>query len=470
MKRSFLASGLLVLLVLAPVAHSQDLSSAVRQYVAVEGAEIALTHVRVVDGTGGPAAEDQTILIRDGRIAEVGDAGSVRVSTDAEVVDLTGHTVIPGLVGLHDHSYYTTRSRSVQMSFTGPRLYLAAGVTTIRTTGSQEPYVEINLKRAIEAGEVPGPRMFVTGPYLTGEEGSMSMAQLDGPEDARRVVKYWAEEGVDWFKAYTWISREELEAAIDEAHKHGVKVTAHLCSVSFREAVAAGIDNIEHGLLTNSDYDSTRELDACSPNLMSSVANLPMDSEAVQATFREMNEAGVAMTSTPVVFEMFVQGRTTMDDRTRAALAPAAAAEVEAAAAQVEEQGAIPEELFQQALRYEYAFFQSGGLLAAGVDPTGYGLALPGYGDQRNYEILLETDFTPEEAIQIISANGAKVLGIYDEVGSIEGGKLADLVVIEGNPLATPSDIRNVRLVFKDGVGYDAAKLTAAIAGQVGIR
>jgi hypothetical protein len=132
--------------------------------------------------------------------------------------------------------------------------------------------------------------------------------------------------------------------------------------------------------------------------------------------------------------------------------------------------GGISEEMFQKALQYEYAFFQAGGLLAAGVDPTGYGLALPGYGDQRNYEILLETDFTPEEAIQIISANGAKVLGIYDDVGSIEAGKLADLVVLEGNPLAVPSDIRNVRLVFKDGVGYDAAKLTEAIAGQVSIR
>jgi imidazolonepropionase-like amidohydrolase len=457
-------------LVVGPPAYAQDLSPAVRRYVSVDGNEIALTHVRVIDGTGAPAREDQTVLIRDGRIVEVGPAGAVRMSTDAEVLDLSGHTVIPGLVGLHDHSYYTTSSRAVQMDYSGPRLYLAAGVTTIRTTGSQQPYAEINLKRAIEAGEVPGPRMFVTGPYLTGEHGSMSMAQLNGPDDARRVVRYWAEEGVDWFKAYTWISREELAAAIDEAHKHGVKVTAHLCSVSFREAVAAGIDNIEHGLLTNSDYDATREADACSSNLMASVAELDMMSDDVQATFREMNEAGVAMTSTPVVFEMFVPGRTTMDDRTRAALAPEVVAEVEAAAARIEAQGGIPEELFQQALRYEYAFVQSGGLLAAGVDPTGYGLALPGYGDQRNFEILLETDFTPEEVVQIISANGAKVLGIYDEVGSIEAGKAADLVVLEGNPVAVPSDIRNVRLVFKQGVGYDAAKLTEAVAGQVGIR
>lgn len=470
MKRPLTALVLSLLGGVTALASSQELSPGVLEYVAVIGPEIALTNVRIVDGTGAPAVEDQTILIRDGRIVAIDDAGSVPMSMDTEVVNLAGHTVIPGLVGVHDHSYYTTSVRAVQMSYTGPRLYLAAGVTTIRTTGSQAPYAEINLKRAIEAGQVPGPRMFVTGPYLTGEHGSMTMALLNGPEDARRVVRYWAEEGVDWFKAYTWISREELAAAIDEAHKHGLKVTAHLCSVSFREAVELGIDNIEHGLLTNSDYDETREPDACSPNLRSSVAELEMDSDEVQATFRAMNEAGVAMTATPVVFEMFVQGRTTMDERTRLALAPEVVAEVERAAARIEEQGGIPEELFQQALRYEYAFVQSGGLLAAGVDPTGYGLALPGYGDQRNFELLLETDFSPEEVIQIISANGAKVLGIYDEVGSIEVGKRADLVVLEGNPVATPSDIRNVRLVFKDGVGYDPAKLTEAIAGQVGIR
>ena len=109
-----------------------------------------------------------------------------------------------------------------------------------------------------------------------------------------------------------------------------------MCSVSFREAVELGIDNIEHGLLTNSDYDETREPDACSPNLMSSVADLEMDSDEVQATFRAMNEAGVAMTATPVVFEMFVQGRTTMDERTRLALAPEVVAEVERAAARID--------------------------------------------------------------------------------------------------------------------------------------
>lgn len=453
----------------APMAQ-RELSEPLAAVVAVNAPVVALTNVTVVDGTGAEPLAGATVLIRGERIEAVGPAAEVRVPADAEVVDLPGHTVIPGLVGLHDHSYYTTSRRSVQASFTAPRLYLASGVTTIRTTGSQFPYAELNLKRAIEDGRVPGPTIFVTGPYLTGEaSGSMTMTKLSGPDDARRVVRYWAEEGVSWFKAYTDISREELAAAIDEAHQHGVKVTAHLCSVSFREAVAAGIDNIEHGMLTNSDYDETREPDRCSPNLMSSFEGLDLQGQEVQTTFREMIDAGVAMTTTPVVFEMFVQGRTAIDERTRAALSPEALTEVESAAARIEEQGGIDARLFHESLRYDYSFVKAGGLLAAGVDPTGYGAALPGYGDQRNFEILLETDFSPVEALQIVTANGAKVLGIYDEVGSVEAGKIADLVVIEGDPIRNPSDIRNVRLVFKAGLGYNSGKLIESVAGRVGL-
>ncbi len=139
------------------------------EFIAVDGPLIALTNVKVIDGTGAPAATNQTILIRGERIVEVGPSSSVDVPANAEVLDLTGHTVIPGLIGLHDHSYYTGgRGRAAQLSFSGSRLYLASGVTTIRTTGARYPYEEINLAREIEAGRMIGPTMFTTGPYLTG--------------------------------------------------------------------------------------------------------------------------------------------------------------------------------------------------------------------------------------------------------------------------------------------------------------
>ena len=441
------------------------------EFIAVDGPLIALTNVKVIDGTGAPAATNQTILIRGERIVEVGPSRSVEVPANAEVLDLTGHTVIPGLIGLHDHSYYTGGlGRAAQLSFSGSRLYLASGVTTIRTTGARYPYAEINLARQIEAGQMIGPTMFTTGPYLTGEQGSQTMIHLQGPEHARRVVRYWAEEGVSWFKAYTWISRAELGAAIDEAHKLGVKVTAHLCSVGYREAVALGIDNLEHGLFANSEYTPGKRPDECPPGFRNLLADLDVNGPEVQATFRDMVDQGVAMTSTLVVYEMSVSERPPIDERVFDVLAPEIAEEVREISIQRREgQGAIDPALFAKAMEYERAFVDAGGLLAAGVDPTGYGAAPPGLGDQRNYELLLEAGFSAPEVVQIMSANGAKVLGIDDDVGTVEAGKVADLVVIEGD-LEAVRNLHGTKIVFRHGTGWDSAKLIDSIRGIVGIR
>ncbi|SVB01136.1 uncharacterized protein METZ01_LOCUS153990, partial [marine metagenome] len=432
---------------------------------------IALTNVKVIDGTGGPPSVRQTIIIRDDKIEAIGPSSGARIPADAEVLDLTGHTVIPGLIGLHNHSYYTGgRGRAAQLSFSGSRLYLASGVTTIRTTGARQPYAEINLKKEIEEGRAIGPTIFATGPYLTGEQGPERMVRLEGPEQARRVVRYWAEEGVDWFKAYTWISRAELGAAIDEAHRQGIKVTAHLCSVGYREAVALGIDNLEHGLYANSEYALNKQPDECPSGFRNSYADLDIQGPEVQATFRDMIDNNVAMTSTLVVYEASVSGRPPIDERVFEMLAPEIAEEVRQMSIEfrAERRGSSPA-VFAKAMEYERAFVEAGGLLAAGVDPTGYGAAPPGLGDQRNYELLLEAGFTARQVVQIMSANGAKVLGIDDDVGTVEAGKTADLVVIEGD-LEAVGNLRGTKIVFRHGIAWDSTKLLDSIRGIVGIR
>ncbi len=337
---------------------ASSLSPAVREVVSVSAPVVALTHVQVVDGTGAPPALDQTIVIANGTIRAVGDAGTVRVPPDARVLDLEGHTVIPGLIGLHDHSYYGAAGWISTFSpISSPRLYLASGVTTIRTTGSRAPYEELNLWRAIERGETVGPRMFVTGPYITGGDGNTGMmVRVNTPEDARRVVRYWAEEGVTWFKAYNRISRAELGAAIDEAHRHGVQVTAHLCSVGFREAVALGIDNIEHGLLTNSEYNPDKQPDACPRAL--DWTTVDVQSEEVQATFRDMVANDVAMTSTLVVYELFIPNRPPLEQRVLDAMYPDARTGYLTARAKLGEPGAfgVSDAAFKKAMEYEYAF------------------------------------------------------------------------------------------------------------------
>ncbi|MGH7482277.1 MAG: amidohydrolase family protein [Longimicrobiales bacterium] len=448
------------------------LSPDVLEYVAVDAPVVALTNVRVVDGTGAAPAEARTIVIADGRIAAVGSTGDVAIPPDAEVLNLTGHTVIPGIIGLHNHTFYTTAGRRAQLSYSAPRLYLASGVTTIRTTGSYSPYSEINMKSAIEAGEEPGPRMHITGPYLTGSGVGGYMTGVATPEDARRIVGYWADEGATWFKAYTRISREALAAAIDEAHRRGAKFTGHLCSVSFREAVALGIDALEHGFFTNSDYVADKQRSVCPSDMRESLMEVDLGGPEVRATFRDMIENDVAMTSTLAVYELLVPGRPPLEQRVLDALAPEVEREYLETREEIAEdaEDSIWPELFRRAQAFEKAFVEAGGLLGAGVDPTGIGGALPGYGDQRNFELLVEAGFTPVEVVEIMTLNGARILDVEDELGSIEEGKIADLVVIDGNPIADPEDISNVTLVFKDGVGYDSAELIESVEGVVGVR
>ena len=459
MRKSLLLTLCLILSPALALAQRPDFSPEVRSFIRVDAPVVALMNVTVIDGMGTPSRAGQTIVIEGDRIAAVGPVGEVGIPDGAEVMDLSGHTVLPGIIGLHDHTYYTA-----QFDESSPRLYLASGVTTIRTTGSWDPFKDINLKHAIAEGKAPGPTMFVTGPYLSGGGGMSNMKQLAGPDDARRVVAYWAEEGVDWFKVYTHIPHDALAAAIDEAHKHGIKVTGHLCSVTFREAVALGIDNIEHGLLTNTDYLPEKEPDACPLGFESNYVDLDLQGEAVQATFRAMIDASVPMTSTLAVFEAFVPGRPAPEQRVFDLLPERFRESIGTMRAQMMDSGyAILDTLFMKAMAYEKAFVQAGGLLAAGVDPTAYGGVLPGYGDQRNYELLLEAGFTPVEVVEIMTANGARVLGIFDEVGAVTPGKRADLMVVHGDIEAHPETIRNVTMVFRQGVGYDPAKLIASV-------
>lgn len=446
---------------------STGLSPAVQRFVAVNTPVVALTHVKLIDGTGAPARDDQTIVIQNGRITAVGKTGQVTVPAGAQVMDQAGHTVIPGIIGLHDHLYYQQ-----VMIYSYPKLFLAAGVTTIRTTGSRDSYQELNLQRQVKSGEAVGPEVFVTGPYVQGAgQGVGWMHPLNSPEEARRMVKYWSEEGVNWFKAYNLITRDELGAAIDEAHKHNVKVTGHLCSVTFREAVALGIDNLEHGLTTDAEFRPGKEPDKCPPGSGDSAyASLDVRSAPVQQTIREMVSHGTAMTSTLAVLEISSATRVPRDQRVLDALAPNYAAQVKAYYDSAQfRKDSVPRLALKKAMEFEREFVKAGGLLGAGSDPCCLS-EIAGYGDQRNYELLIEAGFSPEQAMQIMTSNGAKILGIADRTGTVTAGKEADLVVVSGDAVATPGSIRNVTLVFSNGVGYDPARLTDAIKGQVGLR
>jgi len=451
-----------------------------RDFVKVDAATVALRHVRVIDGTGAAAREDQTLILAGGKITAIGADASTPVPQGATVLELAGFTVIPGLVGMHEHMYYPTPGGQPPMygehATSFPRLYLAGGVTTMRTTGSVEPYTDLEIKRLIDEGKMIGPSMRITGPYLEGEGAfAPQMHQLRDAEDARRMVEFWMDAGATSFKAYMHMTPEELAAVVKAAHARGVKVTGHLGSIGFREAAAIGIDNLEHGLVVDTEFFSGKKPGVC-PNTTEAAREmaekLDLASAPVQEMIRDLVARHVAITSTLPVFETFVPGRAPNDARILDAMCPQAKESYlqrrESTAA-----GAAKSywpALFAKELQFEREFVKAGGLLLAGLDPTGYGGVIPGFGDQREIELLVEAGFTPVEAIQIATSNGAKYLGEQDRIGTLAVGKAADLVVIHGDPSTTIADIEKVEIVFKDGVGYDSLKLIESVRGLVGLR
>ena len=444
----------------------------VSSYIRVNSSLVALTHARVIDGTGAPPLENSTVVLSNGRIEAIGSAAATPVPGAAQVVDLTGCSIIPGLVSMHDHMFYggvknvfgSSGFAVSEMGFSFPRLYLAAGVTTIRTAGAVDPSADLRLAHQIDVGWVAGPKMHVTGPYMNGNST---------PEETRKSVEQWADKGATSFKAYMYITRAELAAAIRAAHQRGLTVAGHLCSVGFREAVALGIDSLEHGLVEDAEFVPDKKPDVCPSreSIDASLVQLDLSSAPVLELIGDLVRHHVAITSTLPVFETYVPFRSPTQTRVLELLQPASRTDYLAARALVNEQGRQSPwtELLRKEMQFERDFVKAGGLLLAGEDPTGNGGNLAGFGDQRELELLVEGGFTPLEAIHIATANGAAFLGESERIGSLAPGKQADLVVIRGDPSSNIADIERVEIVFKDGVGYDSAKLIESVRGSVGL-
>jgi hypothetical protein len=400
--RYIIASVVVLFLCLMPVVGQAP----VKPWVRVNAPRIVLTHVRVIDGTGAAAMEDQNVVIEGGKISILQKGTDVAAAAGTTVLDLRGYTAMPGIVGMHNHLFYIARPNLnsqwkyelpvllPQMTFSAPRLYLAGGVTTMRTTGSMETYADLNLKRDIDAGKLPGPHLDVTGPYLEGAESYfLQMPHLTDAEDARQLVEYWADRGVTSFKAYMNITRAELKAAIDAAHKRGIKVTGHLCSVTYREAAELGIDDLEHGFFVNTQLDPGKKPDVCSDSQGDyTLEHMQAESAEAKELIDTLVKHHVAITSTLPVFEGEAGSeRPPVRQQALDAMSPEAR---EAFFFLRQRPASKPAPKTDQALLWkhdlalEHAFVAAGGLLIAGPDPTGDGDVVPGFGDQREIELL----------------------------------------------------------------------------------
>jgi imidazolonepropionase-like amidohydrolase len=459
----------------------------VQKFVRVSSPKVVLEHVRVIDGTGSRPTADRNIVIEGGKIVAIGAGADVPAADGTTILDLHGDSVTPGIVNVHGHVQFYRRPNlqedgkydrpaiPTQMVFSAPRLYLANGTTTVRTAGSIDPLMDVNLKRLIEQGVAPGPHLDVTGPFMTGPGPTSLQTQiLTGPEDASQTVAFWADRGVTSFKAYVYITRAELRAMVVEAHKRGLKVLGHLCSVTYEEAAEAGIDSLEHGFFTNTQLDPGKQPDKCSDSGGEYTLE-HMTAEQANQLITTLVNHHVAVTSTlpstafsAPSLNASPDGGPLLKAEALAAMSPSARAGYLIDFKRVRAGGHDSTKLLQREMELERAFVAAGGLLIAGSDPVGLFGSVPGFADHREIELLVAGGFKPLEAIRIATLNGAVFLGRQDHIGSVAVGKNADLLVVKGDPSSQISDIENVEIVFKDGVGYDTKKLLESVRGLYG--
>lgn len=446
-----------------------DLSEAAREFVTVASADIVLRDVVLIDGTGSPARSGVSIAIRDGRITAIGPRAGVALPPGGVEIEASGHTVTPGFVMLHEHLFYPSgqaRYNTNEISF--PPLYLAGGVTTMRTGGSVDTYTDLRVAQHVDEGRIAGPRMDVTGPYLEGPNGFVrAMPQLATPAQARAHVNFWIDQGATSFKAYNLIDRETLRAAIQAAHARGVKVTGHLCSITYREAADLGIDNLEHGFFAATDWVPNKQPDVCPGGARQSYLSLDVESAAFTDVAQHLIDAGVALTSTLTVVERRAPDRAPPPGGAQEAMLPQLHERVMAGLGRASEEGG---RLLTKYMQMEKAFYDMGGTLVVGTDPTGGGDVVPGYANQRAIQLLMEMGLTVEEAIEVATRNGARYLEREMDIGTVEVGKRADLVLMRGDLRTDPEALRAMTVVFKDGVGYDSERLFASARGWVGVR
>jgi imidazolonepropionase-like amidohydrolase len=466
---------------LANLVYSQiKFSAETKKFIEYNDAVTVFKNVLLIDGKGNAAKPHQTIIISMGKIDWVGDDAKAIIPKGANITDLNGKAIMPGLVMLHEHMYISahdidTRYPNLkQLPFSFPRLYLAAGATTIRTCGSIEPFSDLRIKKDIDLGLLPGPSIELTAPYIEGESSYFpQMKENKTPEEAAAFVNYWADQGFTSFKAYMGIDKATLKAAIDVAHKRKLKITGHLDAVTYREGAALTIDNLEHGFLASTDFVINKKENEApvSGAAINSLGNLDIQSDSVKQFMQFLISKKTGITSSLAVFEGFTTIQPRPDREAMNAMSPDTRNFYLQRFVSVK---SVPgstdwDKAFIMGAKMEKLFYDMGGLLTVGTDPTGAGGTLAGYGNWRAIELLVEADgFTPLEAIKIATLNGAMALGFDKTIGTIETGKMADLLIIDGDPSKNISDIRKVLYVFKSGVGYNSKKLFDSVKGRVG--
>jgi imidazolonepropionase-like amidohydrolase len=387
----------------------------------------ALVGATVVEGTDRAALAEATVLVRDGRIEAVGPRAAIAIPPDAPAIDVRGKTILPGLWDMHTH---------VTQIEWGP-VYLAAGVTTVRDMGNERELL-LALRDALERDEVLGPRLLLAGLVDGGGSNAFGTVAAADPEEGRAVVRRYHDEGFHQVKLYNLLAPDVVAAIAREAHRLGMTVTGHVpTAMTLEQAVEAGMDHIAHLAVRD---------EPGSEDLRRTAQFLREHGTFIDPTL-SWGELLGRSTATPIA--EFEPGVSKLPTPLRRLFDSAGNPEVtpDAARARVE-----------RGLRIVAELHRAGVPIVAGTDE-----GIPGHSLHREIELYVEAGFTPLAAIQAATIVPARAMGLEKELGTIEIGKRADLVVLEANPLELISNVRKVRFVVKDGRMYDAADLWRSV-------
>jgi imidazolonepropionase-like amidohydrolase len=412
---------------------------------------LALVGATLIDGTGAPSLNDSSVVIQGGKIVSAGPRGKVKLPKDARIVDLTGKTIVPGLWDMHAH---------FEQVEWGP-VYLAAGVTTVRDCGNEFEFITA-VRDAINSGQGVGPRLLLAGIVDGSGPIALGVARVDTPEQAREWVRRYHDAGFAQIKIYSSVKKENLEVVTAEAHKLGMTVTGHIPEgMTGFDGVNVGMDQINHINYVVGMMDHGIPGRGADPQQrLKALRDFDPDSEQSRKALQFLKAHNTVIDPTLTVLEMFMR----TGKRPFESLEPGVAKVAPALATQLRNVGPGPagaelgEARFAVSLKAVAALHRAGIPIVVGTDQT-----VPGHSVHREMELYVEAGFTPMEALQAATIISARAMREDKEVGSIEPGKRADLVVLGANPLDNISNIRKTERVMQGGVFYDCAALWKSV-------
>ena len=411
---------------------------------------LAITGARLIDGTGAAPVEDSAVVIHNGRIVAAGPRAKVKIPHGAQVVDAQGKTILPGLWDMHAH---------FEQVEWGP-IYLAAGVTTVRDCGNELEFITA-VRDAIAQGRGLGPRLLLAGVVDGSGPMAIGVERVDTPEQARLWTNRYHAAGFQQMKIYSSVTLENLKAVADEAHQLGMTVTGHVPEgLTAYQTVPAGEDQINHISYIADIMEPPLRDNATRAERRKAAANLDIDSAEAKKALAFLKDHHTVVDPTIALFELF----TATTAKPPASFEPGISKIPQVLAQQLTDVGPpnenseTGEKIFEKSVAIVGALHRSGVPIVAGTDQ-----AVPGHSLHREIELYVQAGFTPMEAIQAATLVPARVMGLEKETGTVEKGKRADLILINGNPLEDIHNTRNVEYVITNGTMYHTAELWQSV-------